>query len=227
MIGGEQPIGSDLPGRAVRERRTGPGDGLARLRQRVKAGVERETAERDQDRIRRHPRELALQVLAAIGELLRERPIRGGSAAARRRDERPGEVEPVAPVPRFRLVRQPDAVERAEEEIPGFVSGEHPAGAVAAVSRRSEADDQDSSVGVPEGGYRPRPVLLSGEAAGRMARRFLPPGHQPRASAAEDDLPLDRGQRLQGPRATFWSSGRSGGPRRARGRAWPSPGPRG
>jgi hypothetical protein len=79
--------------------------GKARLRPRtrraartehVEAGLEREAAERDDDPLARNEADLADQVLAAVGELLREWPVVGRSALDGRGQESAGELEPVS-----------------------------------------------------------------------------------------------------------------------------------
>jgi hypothetical protein len=64
--------------------------------ERVEAGLEREAAERDDDPRARDEADLADQVLAAVGELLRERSVVGRSALDGRGQESAGELEPVS-----------------------------------------------------------------------------------------------------------------------------------
>jgi hypothetical protein len=66
------------------------------LGKRDEAGLERQTAQRDQHPRSRKQRHLADQVLAAICELLRERSIVWRGALDRRRQARAEEIEPVS-----------------------------------------------------------------------------------------------------------------------------------
>jgi hypothetical protein len=79
-------------------------------------------------------------------------------------------------------------MKRREQPIAGPIPGEDATGAISAVRRRREADDDEARMGVAEAGQRTRPVALPGEAPGRVGSRRLPPGDQPRAAAAGLDL---------------------------------------
>jgi hypothetical protein len=80
----------------VSKARLRPRPRRATLTEHVEAGLEREAAERDDDPLARNEADLADQVLAAVGELLRERPVVGRSALDGRGQESAGELEPVS-----------------------------------------------------------------------------------------------------------------------------------
>ena len=86
---------------------------------------------------------------------------------------------------------RPAAVEGGVQEVAGAVAGEHPTGAVRAVRGGREADDHEVA----------RPGRRTRARAGPSSRRrgtppaslpdLLPPGDQPRAGSAADDLGLE------------------------------------
>jgi hypothetical protein len=86
------------------------------------------------------------------------------------------------------LVGEADRVERSEEEVPGLVAREDPAGAVPAVRGRSEADDPETRPRISERRERPTPVDLAPEAPWRATCGLLPPRDQARTAPAADDL---------------------------------------
>jgi len=61
----------------------------------------------------------------------------------------------------------------------------------AAAGRGDEADDQDARLRIPETRQRPRPVVFTSKAAGRVLRGLLAPRDQPRAPVAGDDFALE------------------------------------
>ena len=89
---------------------------------------------------------------------------------------------------RRRLVREAGGVERSKSQLPLSVAREHAAGAIAAVRRRREADEQEPRAGIAEARQRARPVRLAAIAARRARARRLAVRHEPRAAAAADDL---------------------------------------
>ena len=78
-------------------------------------------------------------------------------------------------------------MERAEEEVPRLVAREDPAGAIPAVRRGGEPDDQEPRPRITERGKGTAPVDLSPKTAGSAPRGFLPPGDEPRTAPAGDD----------------------------------------
>src|SRR4029079_15493550 len=79
-------------------------------------------------------------------------------------------------------------MERGEQEIPGRVTGEHPPGAIPAMGRRREAQQQDPRRRIAEAGHRPSPVGLVTEPRDLLPGDGLAPGDQPRAASARLDL---------------------------------------
>lgn len=188
MIRGEEDIFADLVPRAVDEPRLGTRPRRAGLGEYLQARLERQAAQRDQHARSGKQSRLLDQVLAAIGELLRERAVVRRGALDRRSQPRAEELEPVSRSNRFRPVRESDRVERAEEKVPRLVTGENAAGPVAPVRRRREADDQEMGARVSEGGQRTAPVGLAPEAPRRSAGRFLSPRDETGTTAAGNDL---------------------------------------
>jgi len=192
---------ADRVDRLMREARPGLRKQLPALGQDFQARIEGERAERHEHRLGRQKSELPSEVTAAIRKLLGKRPIRWRSAAARRRQERPVELEPVVGRSRVGAVRETHRVQRAEQEAAGLVSRKEPAGAISSVRCRSQADQKNSGVRIAEGRERTSPVGLSSKAARRVVRGLLPPGDQARTTLAADDLTRDPGQRVAPSRA--------------------------
>src|SRR5947207_13355400 len=97
--------------------------------------------------------------------------------------------EPMLVPPELGPVGEGRLEEGPEEEVARLVAREHPPGAVAAMGRRREADDQDPGARISKGRKRPGPIRLAPKAARRILRRELAPGDQTRAAPAGDDLP--------------------------------------
>src|SRR3984957_2749044 len=86
-------------------------------------------------------------------------------------------------------------VERGENEVAAAITGEHPAGPVATVRSRRQADDENGRLLISPAGNRPAPVPLVPERLAPGDGDLLPPLDQPRAGPA-DRLPRDQlGQR--------------------------------
>ena len=105
-------------------------------------------------------------------------------------------------------------MKRGEQPVTRAVTGEDPAGAVAAVCCRGEADDQDPRFGVTPAGDRPAPVRLPGVRRPLLARHLLAPGDQPRACRADRAACLEHRQRS--PSGEPGHAGRRTGDRRHR-----------
>src|SRR4029453_4802770 len=131
------------------------------------------------------------QVGPAVDDLFRQRLVGGRRAATDRRHERVAQLEAVAAADRSRLVRKAGGVQRLEEEIAAAVAGEQPAGAVAAVRGRSEADDPQASAAVAEPGQRAAPIFLVLIRAALVARHLFAVRDQPRTAATRNDRTLE------------------------------------
>ena len=116
---------------------------------------------------------------------LRGRGLVGGRRAAHgRRDPRVVQPRPSSRRDRRRLVGEARAVHRGEQPVARAVAGEHAPGAVAAVRRGRQAEDEHARRRVAEARDRAAPVLLVGERGALLARDLLAPRHQPRAAPA-------------------------------------------
>jgi hypothetical protein len=156
-----------------------------------KTGVERNRAQGHEHARARDERELAPQVLAAVAQLIRKRPVVRRRAPRCRGDQRPGNLQAIARANRLGTVRQTHRVQRAKEEVARLVSREDPTRPVAAVRGGREPHDEQPPARIAEPRHRPRPVGLAGESAGRIAGHFLTPRDEARAAAAGDDLALE------------------------------------
>src|SRR5215211_6985994 len=138
---------------------------------------------------------------------------RGGDVAA-------AEGEAVVAGHRGRLVGEAGAVEAGEQPVAGAVASEDAPGAVAAVGRRGQAEDEQAGRRVAEAGDGPAPVLLVAEGGPLLPGHPLAPGDQPWAAAAVGDL---GGEAVEGLRCGVRHGGTvaSGSWTMGSGRAWP------
>ena len=143
------------------KRGRGRGTGTPRAASRRSAASQANAPRQTITRTSREQLELARRVRQARVALGRRRLVRRRRAAHRRRDPGVAQRQPVAGVHRRRLVGEARAVQRGEQEVARAVAGEHAAGAVGAVRRRRQAEDQHARVGIAEAGDRPAPVLLA------------------------------------------------------------------
>jgi hypothetical protein len=184
----------------VREARPGARNLFPGRGERSQAGVEGQGSQSDDGRIAREQRELSLQVHAAVGELRGEGTVAGRSAPDCGGDQNTAESQPVARPFRLGLVREACLVECAKQEVARFVAGEDSPGAIASVSGRRKADQEDPGTGIAEGGKGSRPVGLAPESAGSVDGSELAPGDEPRAPAAGDDLAFELAETVGRPR---------------------------
>ena len=137
--------------------------------------------------------------------------LSGGAQRQAADSSAPESSQPVAASDRRRLVREPDRVERREEEVARLVAREHAAGAIAAVRRGSEADDQDPRRGIAERRERASPSSSARETPRRIPRGLLPPRDEPRAAPAGGEAHFLAGSPLGTPieRQRFFFSSQS------------------
>jgi len=191
VVGRKEKTIPDSPRLPVREARPGarycfPGRG-----EDPQASVEGQGSKSDDGRMARKKRELPFQVPAAVGEFGGEGAVAGRSAPDRGRDQSSPERQTVARPFRLGLVRKTRLVESAKQEVARLVAGEDSPRAVAAVSGGREADEKDAGLPVAEGRKGPGPVGLASEPAGSVPGGLFPPGDEPGAPAAGDDLPFE------------------------------------
>src|SRR5215207_7431816 len=128
--------------------------------------------------------ELGGQPGGAVVALGGERLVVGRGALDRGGDVAAGEGEAVAAGDRGRLVGEAGAVEAGEQPVAGAVAGEDPAGAVAAVGGRGQAQHEQAGRRVAEAGDGAPPVLLVAEGGPLLLGHLLAPGDQPGAAEA-------------------------------------------
>ena len=139
--------------------------------------------------------ELGFQVGTAGLALLGRRLVGRRRAAHRGGDVRVAQSQPVSPANASGLVGQARPMQRAEQKVARAVAGEDPAGAIAAVRRGRQSDDQNPSRRVAESGHRTPPVGLGAIGGALLTRGLLPPRHQSRAASAVHDALLQLGER--------------------------------
>lgn len=147
-----------------------------------------EPAQRDDDAGASEQLELPDHERAAPVALLGRRAIGRRRATDRGGDVGVGEHEPVFPVGRGRLVREPGAKQRPVEPISRPVAGEHPPGPIRPVGGRREPDQHDSGGGISEPRDRSAPILLVAVGRASFARDLLTPRDEPGARGAVRDL---------------------------------------
>ena len=106
-------------------------------------------------------------------------------------------ANPSAASTHSRLVRQPGAVQRGEQEVAGPVAGEHPAGAVGAVRGRRQPDDHhprprrpQPGTGRPQYGWSAKDLRLTTATSSRHC-------HQPRTGPAHRHLGVELARRVR------------------------------
>src|SRR5207247_2083110 len=129
------------------------------------------------------------KVRLAARELGRRRLVAGRRAAERGGDVRVSEAETVSPMSRGRRVGEARVVERVDVPVAAPVAREHPAGAVAAVRRGCEPDEEEARLRVAEARQRPRPVGEARIPARRRRRDGSALGAVERAVRALEDHP--------------------------------------
>src|SRR5207253_1439340 len=100
-------------------------------------------------------RKRLVQISRAIRQFVRQGFVSGWGAAKTRGNQGIVQLKPIVPAHRHRLVRKSGAKQGPEQPIATAVASEHPACSVSAVSRRSEAENQQRGIGVAEIGQRP------------------------------------------------------------------------
>src|SRR5829696_1898146 len=155
--------------------------------------------------------ELGGQPGGAVVALGGERLVVGRGALDRGGDVAAGEGEAVAAGDRGRLVGEAGAVEAGEQPVAGAVAGEDPAGAVAAVGGRGQAQHEQAGRRVAEAGDGAAPVLLVAEGGPLLPGHLLAPGDQARAAAAVGDLGGEPVEGLPGPALGCGCGARHGG----------------
>ena len=108
-------------------------------------------------------------------------PHRGG-------DVRVAQLEAVVGGHRRGLVGESRAEHGREQPVARAIAGEHPTGAVGAVSRRRQPDDQDAGLRIAEAGHREAPVVLRAERSPLVPGDLLAPVDQAAGTPTVDDL---------------------------------------
>ena len=190
----EECVGPRNDLRAVPEARQRARDRRAARLDRAKRRGPAERAERNDHPCVHQQGELPMEERRAPVALLGRGPV--GRRRAPHGGGHVGATQPeaVARPGRGCLVREPDPVERGEQEIPGTVAREDAAGAIAAVRGRRQPDEHDPGRGVAPAWDGPRPVRLATEPRRRVLGRILAPRHEARARAAPGDL---RGEHVE------------------------------
>src|SRR4029078_13673303 len=118
-------------------------------------------------------RAFADQIGSAPLELVDRRPVVGWRATRGRRDVGITEAEAVVPALRGRHAREARAVHRAHQPEAAVVAGEHAPGAVSAVRRRCQADDQQPRAWIADPRQWAAPVRVAEELTTLDARHEL------------------------------------------------------
>ena len=143
------------------------------------------------------------------GDFLRRRLVVRRRAPDRGGDERVAQGQAVVRMVRRRDVGEAGAVQRGHQEVAGSadaVAGEDAAGAVGAVRRRREADDQQPRPRIAEAGDRLAPVGVVAIGAPLLARDRRAVARAAAGSASHAMIAV-AGLRSGGVHLVIWSSG--------------------
>ena len=191
VVGSQEYVVSDAEGRAVGELRPRPWNLVSRLRESLQACVERERPERDENGCAWQKRQLALQVLPAVVQFFRKGPVARRRASDGGRNERSGELQPVARPARLGLIGESRFIQGTKEKIARLVSSKDPPGAVSPMRGRRQTHDEDTCPRIAKRGERSGPVTLAAETPRRVFSGGLSPRDQSRTEPAGDDVPLE------------------------------------
>lgn len=85
-------------------------------------------------------------------------------------------------------------MERVKEEVTGPVAGEGAPGAIASMSRRSQADNKKLRLRIAKSGNRLAPIVVAEKSATLRASDRFAIAHETRTLAAEDDFVVQDSQ---------------------------------
>src|SRR5512135_30374 len=154
---------------------------------RCKKRIEGDLADDDNDLDPTKKSNLLDQIRPATIEFAARRLVPRRRAMHRRGNIAFAELQSIAAAVGVRLIGKACVVKRAVKPIAAAVAGEHPSGAIAAMGRWREADDQHASVWIAKARQRLCPVALAGITSRRVLSRTFTPAHQARASPAAGD----------------------------------------
>jgi len=100
-------------------------------------------------------------------------------------------LQPVVSIDRSRLIGEAGTVKRGKKPIAGPVAGEDPPGAIAAMSGRGQAANQDSGAGIAKSGNRTPPIDFISIGGSLFSGHLFTPAHQTRTAAARDDALIE------------------------------------
>jgi hypothetical protein len=127
--------------------------------------------------------------------------LRKGPVARRRapdggRNERSGELQPVAPPARLGLIGESRFIQGTKEKIARLVSRKDPPGAVSPMRGRRQTHDENTCPRIAKRGERSGPISFAAETPRRIFRGGLSPRDQSRTEPAGDDLSLELGKTI-------------------------------
>lgn len=108
------------------------------------------------------------------------------------------QLQAVVPMNRLRLICESRSVERSVEPVAAAIPGKHSAGSIAAMGRRSKADNQETRLGIAKTRQGFRPVTFAVVASRRCLGDRFAPAHQPRAFVASSNRLLEPSKTAHG-----------------------------
>lgn len=180
----------------MRELRPRPRNLVSRLRESLQTCAKRERPERDENGSAWQKRQLAPQILPAVVQFLRKGPVARRRATDGGRNERSGELQPVARPARLGLIGESRFIQSTKEEIARLVARKDPPGAVSPMRGRRQTHDEDTCMWIAKRGERSGPISLAAETPRRVFRGGLSPRDQSRTEPAGDDLSLELGKTI-------------------------------
>jgi len=150
----------------------------------IQIGIEADPAECNDYLHFLQSRNFPVQKLGALGQLLRRGLVRRRRATHRSRDVQVFQLKPIIAICRVRLSRKPGFVQHRKHEFPRGVAREWPSRAVRTMGAWSEAEDEDSRLGIAEAGHRFPPVCALPVSPALLPRHLFPISNQPGTARA-------------------------------------------
>ncbi len=89
------------------------------------------------------------------------------------------------------LVGEAGAIKCGKKPVAGSVAGKNSPGAIAAMSGRGQAANQDSGAGIAKSGNRTPPIDFISIGGSLFSGHLFTPAHQTRTAAARDDALIE------------------------------------
>jgi hypothetical protein len=189
MIRRKKPrqIPRQLITRAMPKRKHSRRRNLSALFQQSQISPHRNAAQH-KHRARSQNLQFALQKVPAIRHLRGQRLVRRRRATQSRGQVNILQSEPVFAIRGSRLIGKPSAKQRLVQKICGAISGEHSSGAIAAMRRGRESQNQKLGPRIAKSRNRLAPIIPCQERTALVLRNLFAIPYEARARAAADNF---------------------------------------